>query len=334
MIFNSYASLSKNEKLTPYTFESEEPGPMDCRIKVTTCGICHSDLHMIENNWRISKYPLVPGHEVVGRIVEVGKMVHHLKVGDRVGVGWQSEACMECPDCLRGDENLCSENKATIVGRHGGFADHIQVDSRFAFKIPDAIDSIHASPLLCAGITVYSALVSAGMGSGGRVGVIGVGGLGHLAIQFASKLGNRVTAFTTSPDKAEFAVNLGAHDVVLNPTSKDQLREKCNIILNTTHNDLDWSYFLNQLDSDGTLSFVGVPASPLKIHVGQLLAKRKKITASPIGGRFIMNEMLRISAEHEIFPVVEEFSKDEINLAIEKVKNNSIRYRAVVDFRK
>jgi alcohol/geraniol dehydrogenase (NADP+) len=187
--------------------------------------------------------------------------------------------------------------------------------------------------LLCAGITVYSALMYAGLHQGQNIGIIGVGGLGHLAVQFAAKLGCRVTVFTSSPDKAEFAINLGAKEVVLNPTKKDALPYKLNILLNTTHIDLDWNYYIDLLDSDGTLSFVGVPETPLKLSIGQLLGKRRRVMASPIGGRAMMNEMLKVAAEQRVLPIVETFSKDEINRAIEKVRTNTIRYRAVLDFR-
>ncbi len=307
---------------------------LECRIKIQTCGICHSDLHMIDNDWRISRYPLVPGHEIVGTVIETGAMVGHLKIGDRAGVGWQAGACMECSDCIRGDENLCEKNIGTIVGRDGGFAEEITLDSRFAFRIPDGLPSENASPLLCAGITVYSALHYAGMRGGGNIGVIGMGGLGHLAVQFAAKLGNRVTVFTTSEDKAEFARSLGASEVLINPKRKEKPSGKLNIIINTAPNDLDWSYFLSLLDSDGTLTFVGVPPSPMELNIGQLLSKRKRITASPIGGRAIMTEMLKIAADHKVFPVIEVFPPSEIEKAMDKVRQNKIRYRAVIDFRK
>ncbi len=334
MKVHAIAAKSKGSLLENFEYDTTKLQPHDCVLEVETCGICHSDIHMVDNDWHISKYPLVPGHEVVGRIIETGSMVQHLKKGDRVGVGWQSGACLECEDCLHGDENLCSKNQGTIVGRHGGFGSHLQVDSRFAFKIPDSLESHLASPLLCAGITVYAALKYAGMNSGGHIGVIGVGGLGHLALQFAHKLGNKVTVFTTSQDKAEFALELGASEVIVNPTKKDHVKNKLNIILNTTHNDLDWNYYINQLGSDGTLSFVGVPPSPINVHVGSLLNKRKRIMGSPIGGRHMIGEMLRIASEHKVHPITEVFSKSEVNEAIAKVKENKIRYRAVIDFRK
>lgn len=334
MKVNALASLSKGNTLENFEYETSELGAHDCIIEVETCGICHSDIHMIDNDWRISKYPLVPGHEAVGRVIETGKHVSHLKKGDRVGVGWQAQACLECEDCLSGNENLCNQNIGTITGRHGGFASYLQVDSRFAFKIPNALESHIASPLLCAGITVYAALRYAGMSSGGHIGVIGIGGLGHLAVQFAQKLGNKVTVFTTSQDKAEYALSLGASEAIVNPEPKDKVKHKLNIILNTVPSDLNWNYYLEQLGSDGTLTFVGVPPKPIHLAIGALLGKRKRIMASPIGGRAMINEMLKVAAEHEVHPETEVFSWKDANLAITKVRENTIRYRAVLDFRK
>lgn len=331
MRIQALAALNPKEQLSEFQYDSKTLKEYECIVTVHTCGICHSDIHMMDNDWKMSKYPIVPGHEVVGVVAEVGSLVSHLKVGDRVGVGWQSGACLECPDCLRGNENLCKRAESTIVGRHGGFGSHLQLDSRFCFKIPDSIQSEFASPLLCAGITVFSALRYAGMTSGQNIGIIGIGGLGHLAVQFAAKLGNRVTVFTTSPDKEKFAIENGATEVVIGQPRKT--KSKLNIILNTTHNDLDWPKFLSLLDSDGTLSFVGVPPSTLSnVHVGMLLDKRLRIMGSPIGGRAMINEMLRISADQNIRPVIERFTASNANAAIAKVRENKIRYRAVLDF--
>ncbi|MDX1961400.1 MAG: NAD(P)-dependent alcohol dehydrogenase [Leptospiraceae bacterium] len=329
MRVKALAALEIKNSLQEYEYETDLLNPYDCIVKVETCGICHSDIHMIDNDWGISKYPLVPGHEVVGKIIQLGTLVTHLAIGDRVGIGWQSGACLECDDCLRGNENLCSKTKSTIVRRHGGFADHLMLDSRFCFKIPENLESAIASPLLCAGITVYSALRFAGMSSGGKIGVIGIGGLGHLAVQFASKLGNEVTVFTTSPDKEEFARQNGAKEVIIG--TPKSVKNKLNIILNTTHVDMDWGRYLSFLQTDGTLSFVGVPPSPLStVNVGQLMSKRLRVMGSPIGGRQMIRDMLEISANHGIKPLIEKFSFQNANQAIEKVKSNKIRYRAVL----
>lgn len=318
--------------LEEYSFEVEPPKVHNCLIKVLACGICHSDLHMIDNDWGFSSYPLVPGHEVIGEVVEIGPQVTHLKAGDRVGVGWQRSSCLQCRDCLRGNENLCDANQGLIVTGPGGFANYLMIDSRFAFPIPKGIDSQVAGPLLCGGITVYAGLRNAGMSSGQEIGIIGIGGLGHMAVQFAKKLGNRVTVFTTSEDKAEFAAQMGADEAIVvkkgeNPRSPSS---KLNILLSTVPVALDWVPYLDFLDSDGALSFVGVPDEPLNIPLFPLLMKRRRIVASPIGGRALINEMLSVAERFGIEPIVEVFGFDRANEAMQKVRDNQVRYRAVL----
>ncbi|AFY67536.1 NAD(P)-dependent alcohol dehydrogenase [Geitlerinema sp. PCC 7407] len=332
MQIQAIAAHEQGAMLRPYTFETESLGSFGCVIKVLACGICHSDLHVIDNDWGTNRYPMVPGHEVIGEVTELGPEVRHLKIGDRVGVGWQASSCMECRYCLRGDENLCDENKGLITDSYGGFADYLQVDARFAFRIPDGIKTEHAGPLLCGGITVYSGLRNAGMTSGQNIGIIGVGGLGHMAVQFASKLGNRVTVYTTSPDKAEFAAKLGAHEALVVPRegALPQPQRPLDIILNTAPASLNWPDYLAHLDADGTLAFVGVPAEPLNIPIWALLGKRRRIMASPIGGRPSINEMLDVSDRYGIEPIVETFSFDQVNEALQKVRDNTVRYRAVL----
>ncbi len=332
MQIHALAAKQKGASLEPFSFETKALGGCDCIIKVLACGVCHSDLFMMDNIWGYARYPLVPGHEVVGEVVEKGGQVSHLKVGDRVGVGWQRSACLQCRYCLQGDENLCDQNEGTIVTGYGGFADYLQVDSRFAFPIPAGIETRTAGPLLCGGITVFSALRHAGMGSGLEIGVIGVGGLGHLAVQFASKLGNRVTVFTTSPDKAEFASQLGAIDAIVVPAGGElpPPKRRLNLLLSTVPINLDWAAYLNYLDADGTLSLVGVPDNPLSIPVWSLLAKRRRVMASPIGGRAMMLEMLDVADRFGIQPIVETFPFDRIEEALQKVRDNTIRYRAVL----
>lgn len=319
-------------ELSPWSYKTPAPGPHDCLIKVEACGICHSDIHMMDNDWGISKYPLVPGHEVVGEVMEVGSEVSHLKVGDRVGVGWQRSSCLQCEDCLKGNENLCARNEGVIVHGHGGFADHIFMDGRFCFPLPGGISTDVAGPLLCGGITVYSALRCAGMRSGQEIGVIGMGGLGHLAVQFASRLGCRVTIFTTSEDKAEAASACGAHEAVLIQENgvPESLKRPLDILINTVPRHLDWNAYLNLLGSDGVLTFVGVPGGPASIELNGLLFKRRSITASPIGGRAMIMEMLEISDRFGIAPVIEKFSLEECNEAVGRLRENRIRYRAVL----
>lgn len=327
-----FAVKQEKAPLEPHRFEIESPDNYGCVIRVLACGICHSDIHMIDNDWGMANYPLVPGHEVVGEVVEVGPEAKHLKIGDRVGVGWQRSSCLQCMDCLRGNENLCDDTQALIATGPGGFADLLATDSRFVFPIPDAIETEVAGPLLCGGITVYSALRYAGMSSGQEIGVIGVGGLGHMAVQFAAKLGNRVTVFTTSEDKADFATQLGAREAIVvgKGEAPPAPSKPLNILLSTVPASLDWVPYLNFLDSDGTFSFVGVPDEPLKLPLFPLLTKRRRIMSSPIGGRAMMREMLDVAATYGIKPIVEVFPMEKVNDALQRVRENQVRYRAVL----
>jgi len=329
------AALERGAPLVSWQHDLGELGVRECRVKVTACGICHSDIHCVDDDWKASRYPLVPGHEVVGEIVEVGAQVEHLRVGERVGVSWQCASCGVCRDCLRANENLCDGNKALILDGYGGFADFVQLDARWVFPLPESIPTPLAGPLLCAGVTVYASLRDAGMGSGQRIGVIGIGGLGHLGVQFAAKLGNRVTAFTTSSDKANFARELGAHDAVILPRdgkfpSPPKPEERLDILLVTATADLDWAGALEWLDSDGALSVASVPDHDLQIPVFALQNKRRRVTGSNVGSRHVILETLRIAAQYDVRPLVETFGFEQANEAMEKVRQNAVRYRAVL----
>ena len=289
----------------------------------------------MDDDWKASRYPLVPGHEVVGEVVAVGANVEQFKIGARVGVSWQCASCGHCRDCGRGNENLCDDNRALILDNYGGFADFVQLDARWVFPLPGVLETHLAGPLLCAGVTVYASLRDAGMSSGQNIGVVGIGGLGHLAVQFAAKLGNRVTAFTTSADKADFARELGAQSAVIlprdgkfpPPPARD---ERLDILLITATADLDWAGALEWLGSDGALSVASVPDSDLQIPVFALQNKRRRVTGSNVGSRHIVLETLRIAAQYDVRPIVETFSFEQANEAMERVKNNDVRYRAVL----
>jgi uncharacterized zinc-type alcohol dehydrogenase-like protein len=292
-------------------------------------------LHCIDNDWKVSRYPLVPGHEIVGEVVEIGNAVENLKIGQRVGVSWQCASCGHCRDCTRGHENLCDNNQGLIVDGYGGFADFVQVDARWAFPLPATLQTHLAGPLLCAGVTVYASLRDAGMSSGQRIGVVGIGGLGHLAVQFAAKLGNRVTAFTTSQDKADFARELGAHEIVVLPRDGSFAPpptpdKRLAILLVTATADLDWAGALEHLDSDGALSVASVPENDLAIPVVSLQNKRRRVTGSNVGSRAVIEETLRIAAEYDVRPIVETFPMQDVNAAMERVRSNQVRYRAVL----
>jgi len=333
MQISAYAAKSEGAALEPWDYEIDGPGDHGVLIKVINCGLCHSDLHFIDNDFGATKYPMVPGHEVVGEVLETGRLVEHLKSGDRVGVGWQRGSCMHCEDCLRGDEILCDENTTTIGDGYGGFCEHLLHDARFTYKLPDGVASENGGPLLCGGVTVYGALVAAGMKPGDHVGVIGIGGLGHMAIQFASKLGARVTALTTSPDKAEEAAKLGAHEAITGKGGDfdKQPKRPFDLLVSTAPVMFDYMPYIDMLGSDGTLCFVGLTSDPLTVPIFPLLVKRRRVMANPLGGRHVHRDMLRIADEFGIEPVTETFPMSKVNDAIQKVRENTIRYRAVLE---
>jgi alcohol/geraniol dehydrogenase (NADP+) len=332
MQIHALAALEQGTALQPFSFQAAPLKAFDCAIKVMACGICHSDIHMIHGDWGISRYPLVPGHEVIREVVDVGSQVTHLKEGDRVGVGWQQASCMHCMDCMRGNQNLCDQAEGLIVNGYGGFADYMVADSRFAFKLPDGLSTQSTGPILCGGATVYAGLRNAGMTSGQNIGVIGIGGLGHLAIQFASRLGNRVTVFTTSADKAEFAAQLGAHEAIVVPPggSPPLPLRKLNVLINTANQSLDWLGYVNHLDSNGTFVFVGIPSEPLTIPIVPLTSKQRRIMGSEIASPAVIMEMLQIVDQFGIQPMIETFPLNQANEALQKVRDNKVRYRAVL----
>lgn len=332
MTIDAYAAMEAKAKLQPFKYDPEDFGPEDVEVSITHCGICHSDIHLIDNDWQVSNYPFVPGHEIIGTVTSLGRNVKGLSKGDRVGIGWQANSCGTCEWCIQGDENFCAEQQPTCVGRNGGFANKIIVDGRFAFRIPDELTSENAAPLLCAGITVYSPLRQFGVKPPMRVGVVGIGGLGHVALQFANKFGCRVTAFSSSPDKESEARSFGAHEFVnsRDENALEQYAGSQDVILNTVNVDLDWTKYLDLLRPKGKLCFLGVPPSPMQMHAMSLVAGQKTVCGSPIGGRTLMNEMFAFAARHAIEAKTEVLPLSKVNDAIQKVRDNKARYRMVL----
>lgn len=326
------AAHAAGAELLPFKYQPGELGARDVEIGISHCGICHSDLHLISNDWGISQYPFIPGHEVVGKVTAVGAEVRSLQVGQRVGLGWQSNSCGECEWCTKGLENLCAKAEATCVHRHGGYADRVRANARFVIPIPDALASENAAPLLCGGITVYNPLRSNGVNPSSRVGVVGIGGLGHLAIQFARVFGAEVTAFSTSPEKEAEAKALGAHRFVNTRESRSlkDVAGSFDFILNTANADQDWGVYIQALRPTGTLCFVGVPPSPVSLQVFPLISGLRTVTGSPIGSPHQLREMLDVAARHGVKAQTESFPMAKANEAIEKVKKNKVRYRAVL----
>ena len=332
MPFHGYAALARGESLEPHTYEPAELGPADVEIKISHCGVCHTDIHLIDNDWGFSRYPIVPGHEIIGTITAVGSIVRRLRPGQRVGVGYQSDSCLECERCVRGDENLCKRSVPTCVGRPGGFSDGIRVNSHFVFPIPDKLSSERAAPLLCGGVTVYSPLRHYGILPSMRVGIIGVGGVGHLGIQFAHAFGCEVTAFSTSPDKEPEARELGADRFICirDNNAMASANDSLDFILSTVDADLNWMQFVTMLRVDGKLCFVGSPSQAVSIPAPLLVMARRSICGSLIGSRALMRETLEFAARHNIQAKTETMPITDVNAALEKVRRNRARYRMVL----
>jgi uncharacterized zinc-type alcohol dehydrogenase-like protein len=326
------AAHAAGAELLPFRYDPGILGPQEVEIGITHCGICHSDLHLIANDWGISQYPFIPGHEIVGAVTAVGADVQSLAVGQRVGLGWQSNSCGACEWCTRGMENLCPAAESTCVHRHGGYADRVRANVRFVIPIPEALESAHAAPLLCGGITVYNPLRTHGINPSSRVGVVGIGGLGHIAIQFARVFGAEVTAFSTSAAKEEEVRALGAHNFVNTRESKamKEVFGTQDFILSTVNADQDWGVFLQTLRPTGTLCFVGVPPSPVTVGAFPLITGIWTITGNPTGSPYRIREMLDVAARHGVKAQIESFPMAKANEAIEKMKKNKVRYRAVL----
>ena len=329
---HAYAATSPSSPLTPFTYELPPIDAEHVDIRVEYCGICHSDLSMLRNEWGFTTYPLVPGHEVVGRVEVVGSLVKNLKVGDRVGLGWFSESCMTCPQCMGGDHNLCGSGEGTIVGRHGGFADLVRAHWAWAIKIPEALPAVSAGPLFCGGITVFSPIVEFNVRPTDRVGVIGAGGLGHLAIQFLNKWGCEVTAFSSTPDKADELTKLGAHRVV-NSRDSEALKAEAgrfDFIISTVAVPLEWMAYVAALAPKGRLHTVGAIPEPVALEAFPLIMGQRSFSGSPLGSPATTALMLDFCARHGIAPMVEEFPLSEVNKAIDRLENGSPRYRVVL----
>ena len=261
MAIVAQAALSKGAALEAFSYEPADLRPSDVEVEISHCGLCYSDIHLIDDAWGRSKYPLVPGHEIVGTVAAAGGEVRHVRVGDRVGIGWQRSACLECDLCLGGEENLCPHQQATCMGHHGGIAARIRLDGRFAFALPPTLDSRAAAPLLCGGVTVYAPLRRYHVGATSSVAVIGIGGLGHMALLMLRALGAEVTAFSTSAGKRDEALGMGANDFSSSTDPKEIRRhhQRFDLVLSTVHARLDWIAYLQTLKPNGTLCLLGQP---------------------------------------------------------------------------
>lgn len=337
-----YAATSSTSPLAPWHFERRDPQPSDIELEILFCGVCHSDLHVVRSDWGPSKYPCVPGHEIVGRVLRVGSGVSKFKVGDIAAVGCMVDSCRVCANCRDGEEQFCEKGAVMTYGgrekhtggiTYGGYSSNIVVDEAFTLRVPANLDLAATAPLLCAGITTFSPLRHWKVGPGQKVGVVGLGGLGHMAVKFARAFGAHVVLFTTSPGKKDDALALGAHEVVV---SKDRdamraHRSSFDFILDTVSAPHDINVYLALLRRDGTLCQVGLPPEALPVQVFSLTALRRSFAGSFIGGIAETQEMLDFCGEHNIVSDIELIPIQKINEAYERLEKSDVKYRFVID---
>ena len=327
---HALAQATSRAPLEPIVLpEPPPPEGRDVDVEVMSCSVCHSDVHLLDGDWGDVARPLVPGHEIVGRVVRAGEHAG-LAIGTVVGIGWQCGACGACAACLSEREHLCTGGKLrTCVGRQGGFASRVRCDARFCFELPAALELGSAAPLLCAGLTVFSPLERLGARPGVRVGVVGVGGLGHLAVRFARALGAEVIAFDPDASKRELVLGLGASELIdaRGPLPKGVV----DLLLVTTHAALAWDDWMRVLDLEGTLCLVGVPGAPLTLSADPLMDEQKKVTGSVIGSPAAMKRMLALAARESIAPIVEHMPLARANEAVARVRGGAARMRVVLD---
>ncbi len=341
-IAKAWGTAGPNESLKPMHVERRDLRPEDVAIRISHCGICHSDLHFARNDWGMSLYPMVPGHEIVGTVTAVGDKVARYQVGDKVAVGCLVDSCQTCDQCTAGDEQFCAEVPTfTYSGKdrqsgettYGGYSDHVIVREEFVCRLPAGLDEARAAPLLCAGITTYAPLRKFGVGKGSKVGVVGLGGLGHMGVKFASAMGAHVTMITTSPEKGGDARKLGADEVLLS-TDSDAMAAaagRFDFILDTIPVGHPLQPYIELLKPNGTLALVGALDSLPDLHGGQLIMRNRSISGSLIGGLPQTQEMLDFCAEHGILPEIETIAIADLNEAWARMEAGDVRYRFVID---
>ena len=338
----SYAAQNAKTPLAPFSFERRDPRVHDVAIDILYCGVCHSDIHQARDEWGGSRFPMVPGHEIVGRVAQVGDSVKKFKTGDLVGVGCFVDSCRECSSCKEGLEQFCDKGmigtyngieKDGVTATQGGYSDHIVVDENYVLRMPENLDIKATAPLLCAGITTYSPLKHWKVGKGHKVGVVGLGGLGHMAVKLAKAMGAEVTVLSTSRKKEEDAKRLGAEHFIA--TNEADALEKAagsfDFILDAVSAEHDYNAYLNTLKRDGTMILLGVPEKPAPVHAFSLIMKRRKLGGSLIGGIKETQEMLDFCGKNNIVSDVEMIPIQKINEAYERMIKGDVRYRFVID---
>ncbi|MEO6588994.1 MAG: NAD(P)-dependent alcohol dehydrogenase [Pyrinomonadaceae bacterium] len=332
-MIKSYAAMEAGGKLEKYEYEAGKLGGEEIEIDVEFCGICHSDLSMRNNEWKITAFPFVGGHEIVGKISAAGENVKGLKVGDRVGLGWNAATCGYCDNCISGFQINCPKLIGVIVRRHGGFAEKVRCNWDWAVKLPAEMDASKAGPLFCGGITVFNPFVQNAIKPTDKVGVIGIGGLGHLALQFADKWGCEVTAFTSDPSKTDELKKMGADFVVSSrdDAELEKLQGKFDMILSTVNVSLNWQAYLAALAPKGKLHVVGATIEPIPVVSFNLMSGQKSLTSTATGSPYVVRKMIEFCARHNIETVTENFKMSEINEAFEHLESGKARYRIVLE---
>jgi uncharacterized zinc-type alcohol dehydrogenase-like protein len=329
---HALAARQAGGRLEPFSYDPGPLGDEQVELEVLYCGICHSDLAMLNNEWGMSQYPFVPGHEAIGRVVAMGSDAKLVKMGQIVGLGWNAGSCLHCKQCLAGDHNMCSTLEMTIVARHGAFANRVRCHWVWATPLPEGVDAAKAGPLFCGGITVFNPLLQEGVLPTHRVGVIGIGGLGHMALQFLNKWGCDVTAFTSSAAKGDEAKKMGAHHVI-DTHSAEGLKAAAgslDFILSTVTAPLDWGAYLSALAPKGRLHVVGVPPEPMSIGAFPLIAGQRSLGGSPSGAPGTVATMLDFCGRHGVAAITEEFPMSKANEALAHLESGKARYRIVL----
>ncbi|WP_435017419.1 NADPH-dependent aldehyde reductase Ahr [Tundrisphaera sp. TA3] len=323
---------AKGQELVRQQIDLGPLGDEEVEVQVENCGLCHSDLSVKNDDWGMSQYPAVLGHEAIGTIVAVGPSAKGLKVGQRVGVGWTAGSCMHCRPCLSGDQHLCAESAATIIGHRGGFASRVRSHWAWAIPLPEGLPAADAGPLLCGGITVFNPLAMHAKPTD-RVGIVGIGGLGHMGVKFAAAYGCEVTAFTSSESKFDEARSFGAHHVV---ATRDSSAIKArpgslDMLLVTVNVQLDWDALLSTLGPNGRLHIVGIPTEPIPIPAFALIGQQRSVSGSPTGSPVDIATMLDFAARHNVAPTTEHYPMSQINQAFDRLHSGKARYRIVLD---
>ena len=332
-LIRAFAAMNAGETLVPYQFDAGELQAHQVEVKVEYCGLCHSDVSIIQNDWKSSVYPAIPGHEIIGTITQLGSEAKGLKLGQRVGIGWTAESCQHCEPCISGQQVQCTGGKtATIVGHAGGFADKVRAGWQWVIPLPDDLDPVSAGPLLCGGITVFDPILQHQIQAIHHVAVIGIGGLGHMAIKLLKAWGCEITAFTSSLDKTDELKTMGADHVL---SSRDTAALKSHrgtfdLILSTVNVTLDWQAYLSTLAPNGSVHMLGLALEPMQIPAGMLTTGAKSVTGSSTGSPAALRQLLKFAARQNIAPQIELFPMSRVNEAIERLHSGQVRYRVVL----